>query len=172
MIATGLRLNELLDLRLSDLDLASARLFIRQPKNRQDRVVFLTPSLQALLQRYLAQRPASPDDHLWQFGATRLNAHHVRHQLRRWGQDCNVHVTPHRLRHTFATQLINHGLPLTFLAKLLGHTSFQMTLHYARLYDATVADHFQAAMAAIEGIAVSNWPMPAYNIPLPIRDSV
>jgi site-specific recombinase XerD len=172
LIATGLRLNELLDLRLSDLDLAGARIFIRQPKNRQDRVVFLTPSLQALLHRYLAQRPASPDDHLWQFGTTRLNADHVRHQLRRWGQDCNVHVTPHRLRHTFATQLINHGLPLTFLAKLLGHTSFQMTLHYARLYDATVADHFQAAMAAIEGIAVSNWPMPAYDISIPIRDSV
>ncbi len=172
LIATGLRINELLDLRLADLDLAGARLFIRQPKNRQDRVVFLTPSLRTLLQHYLTQRPASSDDHLWQFGATKLNANQVRYQLRRWGQDCNVHVTPHRLRHTFATQLINHGLPLTFLAKLLGHTSSQMTLHYARLYDSTVADHFQAAMAAIEGIAVSNWPMPAYEIPIPIRDSV
>lgn len=171
LIATGLRLNELLDLRLSDLDLAGARLFIRQPKNRQERVVFLTPSLQTLLQRYLAQHPTSPDDHLWQVGPTRLNANQVRYQLRRWGQDCNAHVTPHRLRHTFATQLINHGLPLTFLAKLLGHTSFQMTLHYARLYDATVADHFQAAMAAIEGIAVSNWPLRT-QIPVPIRDSV
>lgn len=172
LIATGLRINELLDLRLADLDLAGARLFICQPKNRQDRVVFLTPSLRTLLQHYLAHRPASPDDHLWQFGATKLTANHVRYQLRRWGQDCNVHVTPHRLRHTFATQLINHGLPLTFLAKLLGHTSLQMTLHYARLYDSTVADHFQAAMAAIEGIAVSNWPLPAYPISIPIRDSV
>ncbi len=172
LIATGLRINELLNLRLADLDLAGARLFICQPKNHQDRVVFLTPPLRTLLQHYLTQRPASSDDHLWQFGATRLTANQVRYQLRRWGQDCNVHVSPHRLRHTFATQLINHGLPLTFLAKLLGHTSSQMTLHYARLYDSTVADQFQAAMAAIEGIAVSNWPMPAYDILTPIRDSV
>ena len=78
--------------------------------------------------------------------------------MRRWGQTCNVAVTPHRLRHTLATRLINQGMSLESLRKLLGHKNLSMTQHYARIYDATVHEHFQTAMANIEGIAVSDWP--------------
>jgi integrase/recombinase XerD len=155
---TGLRVSELLNLRLGDLDLAGGRLIVRSGKNTQDRLVYLTPTLIAAFHRYLPQRPSLADDHLWLDGDRPLQDHQVRHRLRCWGKSCAVAVTPHRLRHTLATRLINHGMPLESLRQLLGHQHLNMTQHYARIYDATVRDHFQAAMARMEGIAVSNWP--------------
>ena len=82
----------------------------------------------------------------------------VTYRLRRWGEACDVHATPHRLRHTFATRLVNQGLPLTTVAKLLGHCSLNMTQHYARLYESTVRDQFTIAMEQIEGIVAIDWP--------------
>ena len=157
---TGMRVNELLELRLDDIDLVSGRIFIRHAKNGGERIGFITPSLAQALPRYLALRGTTEQDHLW-FHAGRLPSDEtVRDQLGRWGALCQVSVTPHRLRHTFATRLINHGMPLESIRKLLGHRSVQMTQHYARLYDATVKAQFASATAGLEGIAVRDWPMP------------
>lgn len=156
---TGLRVSELLNLRLADLNLAGGRLIVRG-KNKRDRVVYLTPTLTQALQTYLSHREAAADDHLWLEGGRPLRDQQVRYRLRRWGQLCDVAVTPHRLRHTLATRLINQGMSLESLRKLLGHKSLSMTQHYARIYDATVREQFQTAMANIEGIAASDWPQP------------
>jgi len=166
---TGMRVNELLDLRLGDIDLASERIFIRNGKNGGDRISFITPMLASALQSYLTQRTTTENDHLW-FHEGRLPSDGaVRNQLRKWGAICNVSVTPHRLRHTFATRLINHGMSLESVRKLLGHRSLQMTQHYARLYDSTVKAQFRSATAALEGISVSDWPMPT-SIPTVAQD--
>ena len=156
---TGLRVSELLNLRLADLDLTGGRLIVRG-KNKRDRVVYLTPTLTQALQTYLSHREAATDDHLWLEGECPLRDQQVRYRLRRWGQLCCVSVTPHRLRHTLATRLINQGMSLESLRKLLGHKSLSMTQHYARIYDATVREQFQTAMANIEGITASDWPQP------------
>ncbi|MCP4417106.1 MAG: tyrosine-type recombinase/integrase [Chloroflexi bacterium] len=162
---TGVRCAELLNLRLSDLDFSSQRLFVPGGKNGDERIIYLTPTLIAAIASYLTWRPATNDDHLW-ITATgnRLARHQVKYRLQRWGGKCDVHVTPHRLRHTFATRLVNQGLPLTTVAKLLGHRSLNMTQHYARLYEHTVRDQFTGAMEQIEGIAAIDWPQRA--IPL------
>ncbi len=121
----------------------------------------MTPTLAHYLQRYLAQRPATADDHLWFYNDRLLSDETVRDQLGRWGKQCGVKVTPHQLRHTFATQLINHGLPIESVRKLLGHQTLNMTQHYARIYDATVKQQFESATEAIEGIYADDWPVPA-----------
>ena len=157
---TGLRVSELLNLRLSDLEFASGRLMVRGGKNTRDRVVYLTPTLTQALRTYLSHRQDTVDDHLWLDDGRPLQAHQVRYRLRRWGQLCDVAVTPHRLRHTLATRLINQGMSLESLRRLLGHKTLSMTQHYARLYDATVREQFQTAMANIERIAISDWPRP------------
>jgi site-specific recombinase XerD len=156
---TGIRVSELLNLRLADLDLEGGRLFIRTPKNGRERIVFLTPGVIVACQQHLAQRPLSYADHLWGQENRPLTANFIRHCLRNWGKLCDVAVSPHQLRHTFATQLINQGLPLASVAKLLGHNTLHMTQRYARLYDSTVKEQFLTAAAHIEGIAVSNWPI-------------
>lgn len=149
---TGVRVNELLDLRLSDLDLAGRRLLIREAKNGADRWCYLTPPLVTALQSHLAQRPVSADDHLWRAADQPVTANQIRYRLRAWGQACEVVVSPHRLRHTFATRLVNQGLGLAAVGKLLGHTTLQMTQLYARLYDTTVQRQFLAAMTEIAAL--------------------
>jgi site-specific recombinase XerD len=150
---TGLRLSELLNLRLSDLDFAGGRLFVMGGKNGHERVIYLAPALTSALANYLLLRPVIDDDHLWLLPSGKpLQPWTVTNCLQRWGTACDVPVTAHRLRHTFATQLVNQGLPLTSIAKLLGHQTLNMTQHYARLYEHTVKEQFESAIANIEGI--------------------
>lgn len=156
---TGVRSCELLDLRLGDLDLAHQRLLVRGGKNAHERMVFLTPTLTIALSDYLQVRPDSVDDHLWIDKEHRpLSTGHLRARFRKWGTLAHISVSPHRLRHTLATQLINRNMPLTSVAKLLGHRSLDTTQHYAHLYEQTVKAHFHQAVAHIEGIAASHWP--------------
>jgi integrase/recombinase XerD len=154
-----MQVNELLDLRLGDLDLSGGRIFISSAKNSQERVVYLTPTLTTALRHHLALRPVTDDDHLWCYAGSVPTDEGIRRRLRKWGQLCEVAVTPHRLRHTFATRLLNQGVSLDAVRKLLGHSSLQMSQHYARLYDSTVKAQFEAAAAAFEGIAIHDWPL-------------
>ncbi len=82
----------------------------------------------------MTQRPATRDDHLWIAEDAPLSVAQLRYRVRKWGEACQVAVTPHRLRHTLATQLINNGMPLAAVGKLLGHRNLNTTQHYARLY--------------------------------------
>ena len=155
---TGMRVNEMLDLRLGDLDFAGGRIVIAAPKNGKDRVAFMTPALAEALTHYLERRPQTDDDHLWYHHEKLPTDEVIRRRLRNWGALCQVTVTPHRLRHTFATRLINRGMALESVRKLLGHTSLDMSQHYARLYDSTVRAQFASAAATLEGIPIADWP--------------
>jgi site-specific recombinase XerD len=155
---TGIRTCELLNLRLHDIDFASRRLIVRGGKNLHDRVVYLTPPLLNALADYLTVRPAVDSDHLWINGDKPLISSCVRYCVQRWGEAAQVAVSPHRLRHTLATQLVNQGMPLPSIGKLLGHRSLNTTQHYARLFEQTVKEQFEAAVAHIEGIAATDWP--------------
>jgi site-specific recombinase XerD len=168
-------LGELVDLRLGDLDLAGGRIFIPSAKNGQERVVYLTPALVTALRNFLSIRPVTNDDHLWQYDGRRLTDERARNCVARWGEKCGIRVTPHRLRQCaasrrdmFATRLINQGVSLEVVRKLLGHSSLQMSQHYARLHDSTVRDQFESAAGELEGVVVRNWPMPAAT-PIPVQ---
>jgi site-specific recombinase XerD len=65
------------------------------------------------------------------------------------GLDIPGAVVSHRLRHTYATELLNAGLPLVTIMKLLGHRSFRMTMRYAAIAQQTIVDDYHAAMAKI-----------------------
>jgi site-specific recombinase XerD len=158
---TGMRISELLNLRLADLDLASGRLAIRYGKNGHGRLVYTTAELTHALLAYLPLRPNLADDHLWLELDKPLNDNLVRSRLRRWGKAEGIEVSPHILRHTLATLLINQGMPLEALRKLLGHRSAGVTQRYARLNEIVVQQQFQKATEAIEGIANSKWPLPS-----------
>jgi integrase/recombinase XerC len=155
---TGIRTCELLNLRLHDVDFAGQRLIVRGSKNYRDRVVFLTPTLMIVLADYLTLRPPAENDHFWIDGDKVLTSARVRYCVRRWGQAAQVAVSPHQLRHTLATQLVNQGMPLPSVGKLLGHRSLNTTQHYARLFEQTVKEQFEVAIAHTEGIAAINWP--------------
>ena len=163
---TGIRTCELLNLRLQDVDFANQRLIVRGSKNYRDRVVFLTPTLMNAMADYLTLRPTVEDDHFWIDGTKALAALRVRYCVQRWDQLAQVAVSPHKLRHTLATQLVNQGMPLPSVGKLLGHRSLHTTQHYARLYEETVKTHFVTAIAHIEGIATLDWPQIPHAYPI------
>lgn len=147
---TGLRLSELLDLRLEDLDLAAGCATVRGGKAGRDRVVYLTPALSQALQRYLKWRPPSQEeDHFFIWKGRPLCGRSLRRWLVDYGRQAGVQVSPHRLRHTFATRLVNRGMPIGSLRKLLGHQHLSTTQLYAQIYDETLYRQFHAAMSSV-----------------------
>ncbi len=155
---TGIRTCELLNLRLHDVDFARQCLIVRGGKNCQDRVVFLTSTLTNALAAYLTVRSPVEDDHFWIDKDKALTSGRVRHCVQRWGTAARVAVSPHRLRHTLATKLVNQGMSLPSVGQLLGHRSLNTTQHYARLFEQTVKEQFETAIIHIEGIVTADWP--------------
>jgi site-specific recombinase XerD len=99
-------------------------------------------------------------DHVLIYRGARLKDHLISDRLERFGQLAQITpLTPHRLRHTLATFLIKHCLPITSLQKFLGHQDINKTLIYARVHDETVRRQFASAMAQIEAVVVTDWPV-------------
>jgi len=158
---TGLRVSEVLALRLEDLDLEAGRTTVRSGKPRHDRVVYLTPVLIESLIRYLALRPDLPDElRVFILHERSPTDRTIRNRLAQFGQRAGVHVYPHKLRHTLATRLVNQDMPTQSLRKLLGHQHLSTTQLYARIYDETLYRQFKSAMSSLEAVAVSDWPRP------------
>jgi len=81
-------------------------------------------------------------------------------------------VTPHRLRHTLATRLLNAGMDITRIQKLLGHQQVTTTQIYARVFDTTVEADYHLTMKKIEQqqISLSDTPELVTNWPTYQRD--
>jgi len=155
----GLRLSELRNLRLEDCDLVGKRLHIRSGKGNRDRVIPMTDQLATVLQAYLLVREPEPYRHLLVYRKAAVKGHLIPDRLKRWGLKAGIQpMTPHRLRHTLATMLINQGMPIVSLQKLLGHQDINKTMIYARVHDKTVKEQFATAMNHIERIPIANWP--------------
>jgi integrase/recombinase XerC len=145
----GLRLSEVRDLMLGDVDLIGQRLTVRQGKENRDRIVPLSPNLLTALKAYLPLRGEAQTDHLLIYRQQPLTRDLIRGRLRRYGQRAHVEVSPHRLRHTLATRLLNEGMPITSLRRLLGHERLDTTLIYARVYNKTVQRDYEHAYARL-----------------------
>ena len=146
----GLRLGEVEELRLEDLDLPGRKLMVRHGKGLHDRPVYLTDATVLAVQEYLAERGLGPDGHVLLYRNAPVKAHLLRGRIQAAGERVGVKVHPHRLRHTFASQLLNAGCRITSIQKLLGHQRLNSTMIYARVHDQTAADDYYAAMARIE----------------------
>ena len=162
----GLRGSEVINLRLGDCDLSGGRSRVRSGKGNRDRIVPMTPQLVVSLQDYLLVRQQAMTDHLLIYRAAPVKNHLLPNRLRAFGRKAGIKpMSPHRLRHTLATFLINQGMPITSLQKFLGHQDIHKTLIYARVYDQTIRAQFASAMSRIESIAVVNWPVLTTPVP-------
>jgi integrase/recombinase XerC len=178
---TGIRLNELIDLRRGDVDVAGARLRIDQGKGHRDRIVSLSDMAQRALTRYLAALPPQAAEaplFYWAEGVP-LGYRWVQKRLHELGDAAGVKdVSPHRLRHTFATRLINQGVPIPVIQKLLGHDDLNTTQRYAKVADPTVEREYRQAMTEIEqragALSLAPLPLPdVWPVPLAVaRDRV
>lgn len=162
----GLRLGELEELLLEDLDLGGRKLTVRRGKGLRDRVVYLTAITVSAVQQYLAVRGMGPDSHVFLYHNLPVKKDLVRSRIKLAGERVGVKVYPHRLRHTMATQLLNAGCRITSIQKLLGHKRLNSTMTYARVHDQTAADDYYAAMAHIEARLQLGPSMPPASPPV------
>jgi integrase/recombinase XerD len=166
---SGLRIGELEELRLEDLDLAGRRLSVRNGKGMKDRTVYMTDTTVHALRAYLTVRGAGPTDHVFLYRNQALKKDLARSRIKDAGKRVGVKVYPHRLRHTTATQLLNAGCPVTSIQKFLGHKKLNTTMVYARAYDKTVEADYYAAMGRIEQrLALVKEPK---EVPEPVGES-
>lgn len=135
LYAAGLRLGELTNLQVKDIDSVKMQIRVRQGKGAKDRNVVLAETLLQVLRRYFLQyRPKS-----WLFyGRTPqqpLDQREVQKVVHRLSQKAGLGlgVSPHTLRHSFATHLLEHGTALPYIQELLGHRSVKTTLLYTRV---------------------------------------
>lgn len=150
----GLRRSEMLNLRTGDCDFRYDRLRIRSGKGNRDRVIPMTERLKQVLLDYLVVRESATTDHLLLYRGKPIPAHSAYMRVKRLGRLAGIpDVTPHRLRHTLATMLINEGMPIESLQKFLGHQDINVTLVYAKVHNETVRQQFNVAMKQIEALA-------------------
>jgi integrase/recombinase XerD len=131
----GLRVSEVVALKVSDVDSKRMMLRVEQGKGRKDRHAMLSPQLLELLRDWY--RVARPQG--WLFpGRDRVNPMTPR-QLRRGCEAAaqaakiNKRVTPHTLRHSFATHLLEQNIDIRVIQVLLGHAKLDTTALYARV---------------------------------------
>jgi site-specific recombinase XerD len=150
MWQSALRLSEVEELRLEDLDLGGRKLIVRQGKGMKDRAVLMTDTTVRAIQEYLVVRGPGPTDHVFLYRNQPVCKDLLRSRITAGGRRVGVKVNPHRLRHTAATQLLNAGCRVTSIQRLLGHKSLNTTMTYARVHDRTVADDYYSAMEQVE----------------------
>ena len=150
MLHSGLRTGEVRRLRMSDLDFVERRARIEQSKGLKDRIVWLSSATVEALRAHLDIQTVTGTNHVFTYRHQRLSPSYCYTRLRTYGRRCGVQVTPHRLRHSCATLLLNAGAPVLMVQAILGHRHIDTTLAYARLYDSTVAKDYYLAMDTIE----------------------
>lgn len=130
--SAGLRGQEVINLKISDIDFQRRTIHIRQSKYKKDRVVPLAESMAVGLKKYLkAENP-----HIWLFNGKESDGRYsirglswvMRENLRKTSITKDVNL--HSLRHSYATHLLEQGLNIVTLKELLGHADITTTMIY------------------------------------------
>lgn len=143
MVATGMRVNEVVGIKCHDIDLPGRTLRI-VGKGRHERQVFLPNEwMTGLTSAYLNTRDGLGVAHpnlLFSAHYGPLTAPAMRARLINAARDAGVRlrVTPHMLRHTAATQLIEAGVDIRYIQRLLGHASLSTTEIYTHVSDSSL----------------------------------
>lgn len=138
---SGLRLSEVMKLRIKDVDSEQMRLFVYQGKGQRDRWVPLAKtSLEDLREYFKAWRPSHPEGYLFLSGRDGRGDDHISDRaiqdaFKRFHKKSGIKTygTTHTLRHSYATHLLEDGVNVFFIQKILGHATLWTTMRYLRI---------------------------------------
>lgn len=136
---SGLRLSELINLKVKDIDSQRMVIIIRQGKGKKDRQTLLPLSLLNYLRKYYLEY--KPKEYLFEGqGSPKYTARSIQEVIKQAGQKAaiNKRVHPHVLRHTFATHLHESGTDLRYIQELLGHRHVKTTERYTHVSAASI----------------------------------
>lgn len=149
MLRCGLRIAEVADLHLSDLYLnEQPPRLVARGKGGKERSVYLSPQAERSLRAYLNERPRVTSDCVFvSYLGAGLSTTAIHNRLEVYRAEAGVTLTAHRLRHTFASDLVSVDVPVTTIQKLLGHTWLETTQTYVAANDRQVqADYYHASL--------------------------
>lgn len=153
MYSTGVRVSELVDLNLTDIDFVGEALHVRG-KGKKERITPISPTALAWIKRYMELRRADPRSQTFNAEAVFVNKHgqrlstrSVRRKLDKYLAICGLDpaISPHTLRHSFATHMLNRGADLRAVQELLGHQSLSTTQIYTHVTAARMKQAYDQA---------------------------
>ena len=134
-LMTGIRLNELINLRVQDVDLDTQEIFVHEGKGKKDRIVPIYPKLQSILSNYNRERKHLTRQSQWFFHSARsdkrMTPKTVHQMCKKVSYESGIKFTPHMLRHTFGRLSLDGGLGMYQLKELMGHSNISTTEIYA-----------------------------------------
>ena len=153
------------------------------PFYARDRLVYLSDSACQAIQIYLHNSQRRQDDPVWlQKNGQPISTEWLRKHVAQVGAAVGIeNLYPHRLRHTCATRLLNAGMDITRIQKLLGHETVATTMIYARVQDATVeadyrrfTNHIEQQQTPLSNtpIVAADWPTQVVKVQDTIDNSV
>ncbi len=153
MLRCGLRIGEVASLQMSDLflDEEYPRLVTRG-KGSRDRGVYLSRQAENALREYLAERPSVRSEFVFlSYLEDGLSTTAIHKRLVHYRRLAGLTLTAHRLRHSFANDLLGADTPITSIQKLMGHRWIESTQTYVTANDKQICEDYYAACQKIEG---------------------
>lgn len=136
LVLTGVRKEELIGLRLSDIDMDRILINVRAEtsKSKRTRIIPMSPKLISYIEDYLNYRINYTCKAFWVSGILdrSFTEHGMKHLINLLSKATKINCHLHRFRHTFATNYYKQTHDIVGLQKLMGHKSFKMTLSYLR----------------------------------------
>lgn len=133
----GLRISELTHLRVDDMTSGWSRV---KGKGSKERDIPMIESLTAMVLAYQRDNPSR--EYLFEAKGEKLSENSLRYTIVKAFAKVGLKVTPHQLRHTYATELLNNGARIADVSELLGHASMATTQIYTKLGNALKMDHY------------------------------
>lgn len=133
----GLRISELTHLRLSDIENNWSRV---HGKGSKERDIPMIESIGEMVRTYQKHNPSR--EYVFEDKGEKLSENSLRYTIIKAFAKVGLKVTPHQLRHTYATELLNNGARIADVSELLGHASMATTQIYTKLGNALKMEHY------------------------------
>jgi len=133
LYATGVRISELLNIKLEDIKWESRQIWIRKGKDNKERFVLFSYDCTERLKTYLEIRKMNSEYLFCNQRGNPLSRDLVELNFREYSKTLDFRVTPHTMRHTFAAHLTEKGMDFCYIQELLGHANINSTRIYTRL---------------------------------------
>jgi site-specific recombinase XerD len=135
LYATGVRVSELLQIKLEDIKWETRQIWIRKGKGNKERFVLFTHDCAERLKTYIQQQN---HESVYLFPNNRgghLSRVFVEKKFQEFSEALGFRVVPHTMRHTFAAHLAEKNMPQSYIQELLGHVNINSTRIYTRLME-------------------------------------
>ena len=132
LYSSGMRVSEAHNLNWSDINFRTREIHIRHGKGDKARMTKMSIKTSLLLKKY---RQTRKDDNVWVLQSNyknRMSTESIQRHIKQLGEidGVDINLTPHKLRHTFATTLSRKNIPVEIIKELLGHDSLDTTMGY------------------------------------------